>query len=68
MERYYKTIVTKLSLLIEPLNSEIGISIQVEHAQLVGAQAALGGLSPPLFVKGGWEGLIHWIAWLRVYQ
>ncbi len=58
VERYNKTIATNLSLLIERDDQRDWDQHlrQVEYAQLVGAQAVLGRLSP-LFLKGGWEAL-----------
>jgi transposase InsO family protein len=58
VERYNKTIATNLSLLIEREDQRDWDQHlrQVEYAQLVGAQAVLGKLSP-LFLKGGWEAL-----------
>ncbi len=58
VERYNKTIATNLSLLIEREDQRDWDQHlrQVEYAQLVGAQAVLGKISP-LFLKGGWEAL-----------
>jgi transposase InsO family protein len=58
VERYNKTIATNLSLLIEREDQRDWDQHlrQVEYAQLVGAQAVLGKLSP-LYLKGGWEAL-----------
>ena len=59
VERYNKTLATHLSLLIEDVEGQSDWDEHlklVEHAQLVGAQAVLGRLSP-LFPKGGWDAM-----------
>jgi transposase InsO family protein len=58
VERYNRTIATQLSLLIRRSDQRDWDQYlkHVEYAQLVGAQAVLGRLSP-MFLKGGWEAL-----------
>ncbi len=58
VERYNRTIATHLSLLVRRSDQRDWDQYlkHVEYAQLVGAQAVLGRLSP-LFLKGGWEAL-----------
>jgi transposase InsO family protein len=58
VERYNRTIATNLALLLRRVDQRDWDEYlkHVEYAQLVGAQAALGKVSP-LFLKGGWEAL-----------
>ena len=58
VERYNRTIATHLSLMVERLDQRDWDEHLkfVEYANLVGAQAVLGKISPA-FLNGGWEAL-----------
>ena len=58
VERYNKTIATHLSLLVERADQRDWDEYLrfVEYANLVGAQAVLGRISP-MFLNGGWDAL-----------
>jgi transposase InsO family protein len=58
VERFNKTLATHLSLMLKRQDQRDWDQYlkHVEYAQLVGAQSALGRVSP-LFLKGGWEAL-----------
>ena len=58
VERYNRTIATHLSLMVErPDQRDWDEHLRfVEYANLVGAQAVLGKISPA-FLNGGWEAL-----------
>jgi Chromo (CHRromatin Organisation MOdifier) domain len=58
VERYNMTIATQLSLMVERVDQKDWDEHLkfVEYANLVGAQAVLGKISP-MFLNGGWEAL-----------
>jgi hypothetical protein len=58
VERYNRTIATQLSLMVERADQRDWDEHLkfVEYANLVGAQAVLGKISP-MFLNGGWEAL-----------